>query len=661
MNLPNECRMDSLNESLFRMDAPSTKYSLSYSVVSMAGGLLLVADIFCLLLAASLGAFFYAQWMAPPLSFASNGFLQAALIAAVLAPFILYDQRFGAVASRGQIPVLVRSYALRFTLFAGVVLGVGILCQALNKFPGNLLALWFATTFMLTSLTRVLATQLVRRLQYHGVLTEVIAVVGAGPVADRLVQALRRTRSDTIELIGIFDDEIEGRAQGMIKPAGNIEQLIELGKTRKIDWILLTLPASAEQQVHATVHRLKALAVPIGLCPQHVELAVPYRTIDYVGGSVPVSLLTDAPVKPRDAMIKAAEEFLPRWIITLTLLPLALLEALAAKLVTAADKKSQPRTASRPEKLTLQIDNYDLGGFTKVAAGFGQHRYGYVVTPNADHFIRLHESASFRAIYAAASYVLLDSRFLSKILRVSKGQQLPVCTGSDLTAKLFTDVISSGDTLVVIGGSDEQARKLSARYGLRHLAHFNPPMGFIHDPVAVETTLKFIESHSPFRFCLLAVGTPQGEAIAQKLKERGIARGLTLCIGASINFLTGDERRAPVWMQQAGLEWLYRLVRAPARLAKRYLVRGPRVFGLLRNTEIVLRKGTAPILRLVPKVSPLTLPAPSTTSYGSEIAPRGRLKAVPIHPTAAFAAAPTGTSRTPDLKPTKPDRAANAS
>ena len=657
MNLPNECRMDSLNESLIRMEAPPTKFSLSYNVVSMSGGMLLAADILCLLLAASLGAFFYTQWM-PEASFAPSGFLQAALVVAVLAPFLLYDQRFGAVASRGEMPELLRSYALRFTLFAGVVLGAAILCQALNKFPGNLLALWFAATFMLTSLTRVVATHIVRRLQHHGVLTEVIAVVGAGPVADRLVQALRQTRSDSVQLVGIFDDQIEGPAQGLIKPVGTIEQLIELGKTRKIDWILLTLPVSAEQQILATVKRLKALSVPIGLCPQHVELGMPYRTIDYVGGCVPVSMLADAPVQPRDAMIKAAEDFLPRWIITLALLPLALLEVLVAKLVTTAPKKLQPGTESPTEKLTVQIDNYDLAGFTKVAAGFGQHRYGYVVTPNADHFIRLHENASFRAIYAAASYVLLDSRFLSKILRVTQGLRLPVCTGSDLTAKLFSDVIAADDSLVVIGGSNEQAQKLSARYGLRHLAHFNPPMGFIHDPAAVEATLSFIESHSPFRFCLLAVGTPQGEAIAQKLKERGIARGLTLCIGASINFLTGEERRAPLWMQQSGLEWLYRLVRAPARMAKRYLVRGPRVFSLLRKAEIVLRKSSGPVLRLVPKLPPLALPAPVTTLATQSA--RVRLTAV-SNKSVILLAAPSSAPTHKLAQEVVPDRAVNGS
>jgi exopolysaccharide biosynthesis WecB/TagA/CpsF family protein len=340
-----------------------------------------------------------------------------------------------------------------------------------------------------------------------------------------------------------------------------------------------------------------------------VGLTVPYRTIDYVADSVPVSLLADRPIKRWDAVIKGAEDFLPRWIITLALLALLAIEALADKLVRFVPLIPLQRAA----KLTFQLDNYDVAEFMDVAASFGQDRYGYAVTPNADHLIRLHENAAFRALYAGASYILLDSRFLSHVLRITKGIQLPVCTGSDLTAKLFSDVISPDDPLVLIGGSDEQARQLRERYGLRHLAHFNPPMGFIHDPEAVEACLRFIETCSPFRFCLLAVGTPQGEALAQQLKARSIARGLTLCIGASINFLTGDERRAPLWMQRCGMEWFFRLMRAPGRLASRYLVRGPRVFGLLRKTEIVLRKAPTPILQLVPASNLPALSAASTS------------------------------------------------
>jgi hypothetical protein len=155
-------------------------------------------------------------------------------------------------------------------------------------------------------------------------------------------------------------------------------------------------------------------------------------------------------------------------------------------------------------------------------------------------------------------------------------------------------VIGPEDPLVLIGGSARQAEILRQKYGLRALAHFNPPMGFIRDPAAVEQCLQFVEAHSPFRFCLLAVGAPQQEIVAQRLRARGRARGLALCIGASINFLTGDEQRAPVWMQQLGMEWLFRLLQAPHRMAKRYLLRGPRIFALLRKTEFVLRPVTAP-------------------------------------------------------------------
>jgi exopolysaccharide biosynthesis WecB/TagA/CpsF family protein len=85
------------------------------------------------------------------------------------------------------------------------------------------------------------------------------------------------------------------------------------------------------------------------------------------------------------------------------------------------------------------------------------------------------------------------------------------------------------------------------------------------------------------------VGAPQQEQIAYQLLQRNRARGLALCLGASLNFVTGLERRAPVWMQRMGAEWLYRLMQDPKRLGKRYLVRGPRIFRHLRRARIVLR------------------------------------------------------------------------
>jgi exopolysaccharide biosynthesis WecB/TagA/CpsF family protein len=238
---------------------------------------------------------------------------------------------------------------------------------------------------------------------------------------------------------------------------------------------------------------------------------------------------------------------------------------------------------------TVRFSDCDLAQFMRIAANFGTDSYAYAVTPNVDHLIRFSDDASFRDLYRTAQFVLLDSRFLAYVLRVSAGLRLPTSPGSDVTQQLFEKVVKPDDKLVVVGGSEEQARILAKKYGLRGLRHYNPPMGFIHDPSEVEACLRFIEAESPFRFCLLAVGCPQQEFLAKALQSRGRARGLTLCVGASINFLTGGERRAPLWMQQIGFEWLYRLMNDPGRLASRYLIRGPRIFLLLPRLKFELR------------------------------------------------------------------------
>jgi exopolysaccharide biosynthesis WecB/TagA/CpsF family protein len=250
---------------------------------------------------------------------------------------------------------------------------------------------------------------------------------------------------------------------------------------------------------------------------------------------------------------------------------------------------SRDRATTINMSLHYELDDYDLDGFISVASTFGADRFGYVVTPNVDHLIRYHDDPKFQEQYANASYVLLDSRFLSHIFRAARGMRVRVCTGSDLTARLFSQIIAPNDSIVLIGADEEQARLLAQTYGLKSLHHYNPPMGFIRDPLEVEACLDFVEAHSPFRFCFIAVGAPQQEILAQLLKKRRVARGLALCIGASINFMTGREQRAPQWMQRAGLEWMYRLALDPRRLARRYLLRGPRVFSLLRQTEVVVR------------------------------------------------------------------------
>ena len=257
----------------------------------------------------------------------------------------------------------------------------------------------------------------------------------------------------------------------------------------------------------------------------------------------------------------------------------------------------------------LDIDNYDLNETLHIVKAFGVERYGYIVTPNVDHIIRHSQDGMFRALYAHASYVLLDSRFLANLLGLVKQQHMRVCLGSDLTAAVLDGVIKPDDVAVLVGGRPEQADQLRKMFKLSALLHIEPPMNLISNPQAVEECLSAIEAASPFRFCFLALGSPQQELIAFRLKERGVARGLSLCIGAAVNFLTGVEKRAPRFMQQLGLEWLYRLLQNPRRLAGRYLVRGPRIFPLLFKMQFRLRRPT-----IISEVDRKLSPAAATTT-----------------------------------------------
>jgi Undecaprenyl-phosphate glucose phosphotransferase len=315
--------------------APIARLNLSYRLVSMTGDLLLVLDLLGLLMAASMSTWLYARGtgllgVAPALGVVLT---PATWVVVVLAPFALYERQFGALASRGLEARLVRAHALRYTPLAAVVLMLAALAQAPQAFAhGGLLPLWLASGLLLSTLTRVLLARAVLGLQRRGLLSEVIAVVGAGAVADRLVQALGQVRPETIELLGIFDDAAAPAQPGTTAPSGTIARLIGLGQTRRIDWIVLTLPPTDVSQLQSIVQRLKALSVPIGLCPQHVGLTQPCGAAEVVGDSVTVSLLADRPIKSWHAAIKTAEDVLIGGAVTLLLLPVLALVAVAVRL-----------------------------------------------------------------------------------------------------------------------------------------------------------------------------------------------------------------------------------------------------------------------------------------------------------------------------------------
>lgn len=211
--------------------------------------------------------------------------------------------------------------------------------------------------------------------------------------------------------------------------------------------------------------------------------------------------------------------------------------------------------------------------------------FGYVVTPNADHLVRMHRSRNLRALYDNAWLRLLDSRVVAEVAHVVGLPTPSVAPGSDLTALLFERYVSPADRITIIGLAVRWLSPLLTRYGLAACAHYDPPRGFERDPAMLAATVAFVLAH-PARYVFLAVGSPRQEILADAIRRCGRATGSGLCIGASLEFLAGAHRRAPGWMQRSGLEWLYRLGSDPLHMAHRYLLDSPVIIPLLLRERL---------------------------------------------------------------------------
>jgi N-acetylglucosaminyldiphosphoundecaprenol N-acetyl-beta-D-mannosaminyltransferase len=205
-----------------------------------------------------------------------------------------------------------------------------------------------------------------------------------------------------------------------------------------------------------------------------------------------------------------------------------------------------------------------------------------IVTPNIDHIVRAYNNHNLKDLYVDADLCINDSRVLSFLLKSFFNVNLPTVTGSDLTRRLLTSGDINNKTIVIIGGDDLQIEKLKLEVIKNDkvlVKHLNPPMKFYVNQQKVSQVLDFIQA-SNADFIFLAIGSPQQEIIAHKAKPL-LQKGVILCVGASIDYLTGKERRAPVWIQKLYMEWFFRFLQSPQKRFKRYFISCPKIFYLL--------------------------------------------------------------------------------
>lgn len=210
--------------------------------------------------------------------------------------------------------------------------------------------------------------------------------------------------------------------------------------------------------------------------------------------------------------------------------------------------------------------------------------YGYVVTPNVDHVIKLMDGRVSRDVYEGAALKICDSRILAHLARL-RGVTLPVYPGSDMTADLLAAPEAERLTFGVFGPDRAGFDDLVAIYPRQSFRFIEAPMLTPGTPGWAAAVQSAVEAD--WDVLLACVSFPKQELFAHALKAAGRKHGVALCVGASVDFLTGRQQRAPKVFQQLSLEWLHRLLSHPRRMFRRYVIEGPAIFGWFVKTEVL--------------------------------------------------------------------------
>jgi N-acetylglucosaminyldiphosphoundecaprenol N-acetyl-beta-D-mannosaminyltransferase len=195
-----------------------------------------------------------------------------------------------------------------------------------------------------------------------------------------------------------------------------------------------------------------------------------------------------------------------------------------------------------------------------------------VATANLDFWLNSLHDVHLHRIIAGCSLVLPDGMPLVWISRLLGYPLKERVSGADMVPMLAELSARKGYGIYLLGGRPgvaERAKKvLEEMYpGVNIVGHHAPPLADL-ERMDHGDTLDRIRAAKP-DLLLVAFGNPKQEKwIRMHSKRLGVP--VSIGIGGSMDMLVGDVKRAPMWMQRSGLEWLGRCLQEPARLIPRY-------------------------------------------------------------------------------------------
>ena len=204
-----------------------------------------------------------------------------------------------------------------------------------------------------------------------------------------------------------------------------------------------------------------------------------------------------------------------------------------------------------------------------------ENKKSYIIPINVDVIMKIEKDNNLKKIVNEAEMVLIDGKPLIWISKLKKQEIKEKISGSDLVPEICKVASKKGYSLFFIGGKDgvaEQAKKRLEKefQNINIVGTYAPPLGFENDKNEIDTINNMITNASP-DILIVCLGCPKQEKWIYENIEKYSAK-VSICAGATIDFLAGNVKRAPKWMSNHGLEWFYRFLQEPKRLFKRYFI-----------------------------------------------------------------------------------------
>ncbi len=239
---------------------------------------------------------------------------------------------------------------------------------------------------------------------------------------------------------------------------------------------------------------------------------------------------------------------------------------------------------ARIKFMNTEIDNLTMNeALDKIEDLISQNRNAYVVTPNVDHIVQLERGGEIAEIYKHADLILCDGK---PLIWLSKWYGTPIkekISGSDLFPRLCERAAKKGYKMFFLGAAEGVAARAAANLekkypGLQVVGTYSPSYGFEKNIDEMQKIIEMIRNAAP-HILIVGLGAPKQEKFIYRNRE-ALGVPISLGLGASLDFEAGKVKRAPKWMSDHGLEWIYRIIQDPKRMAKRYLVNDKAIIAL---------------------------------------------------------------------------------